>query len=690
MNRTWNGCSVVLLFLVYFCCTGVIQAQGIWASKAPIPTARFGAASGVINGKLYVAGGCCLTFGFPFTRFNVLEVYDPITNSWATKSPMPHAVYAAAAGVINGRLFVVGGQADPTNGNVISDLQIYDPASDTWTTGAPLPEPIAAANAGVVNGKLYLAGGITPTVSGEINTVLVYDPAVNSWTILSPMLSAREFAGTAVINGILYVVGGFAPLNPFTGIQVNTVDSYNPATDTWTSLASMPTARYQLAAGVINGKIYAAGGTDNTNTLTTVESYDPVANTWTTAASMLTAAYGPNAGVINNTFILAGGNTLQNQLVSAVEAFSATSGTTSPPCTVKTTDVTSLLNGTSLSSKPTGLNFAFIPPSGLSLNQFASQCGFTGFDWVQLIDQWPGPSNLFAESAPTVPIIIVPPQPPQNDPPAGGYTYLESREPPFADAFPFYYNPQSMATSCAVFANGNCAEPIINNLVPSVNFFDAPTNSCLPGGALFGNTSQCQGPSTSPSFMRFTTQLVGICNATPSPLCSGAGQPSAPFFQMNWIDDFNGTTGGIPGVRTASSFLPDSGSGTGGITITSINGITQISPSVSCAASPTVLWPPDGKQVAVAVSGTITPGTSAIVATSSAFNVIDSEGHAQPRGSVSIQSDGTYSITIPLVASREGAEMNGRQYTIVVAAGDSIGNVGSCSTVVTVPHDQGH
>ena len=30
---------------------------------------------------------------------------------------------------------------------------------------------------------------------------------------------------------------------------------------TWTTKASMPTARYSLGVGVINGKIYAIGGT---------------------------------------------------------------------------------------------------------------------------------------------------------------------------------------------------------------------------------------------------------------------------------------------------------------------------------------------------------------------------------------------------------------------------------------------
>lgn len=985
MNRIGNKSSVISLFLAFLCLSSHAFPQGAWTGKTPIPTPSLGAATGVIDGKLYVAGGCCVTFGFPFTRFSTLQIYDPKTDSWTTKSPMPRAVYGAAAGAINGKLYVAGGQADPTNGNFVADLQIYDPATDAWKNGAPLPQAIQGANAGVINGKLYVAGG--GTAAGITATVFVYDPLTDLWTNLAPMSNPRSGAGTAVVNGILYVVGGAVTVN-FSAVAVNIVDSYNPITDTWTSLAPMPTARYFLAAGNIDNLLYAAGGQDNVKELGTVEIYDPSSNAWTSAPSMPTATRAPAGGVIDNTFYVAGGATFSDQLLSAVQAFTPTSGTSgtsaayvtnfnsntvsvidtssnsvvttvpvgagpveaagspdgtrvyvtnqnantlsiidtttrivigtlatgsrpfevaftpdgthayvtnsggntvqvidnsanaisaavtvgfgpagvavtpdgrsvyvanffsdsvsvidtasnnvvatvpvgsgpnwvaitpngafayvpnfgsntvtvidtvtnavvatvtvgsipvevaispdgarayvtsrvannvsviatasntvlatipvgfspagiaitpdgrfayvanqssaavsvidtasnsvsatvpvqinpfgvaiassggsSPACVVKNADVITQLNGTSLSSEPTGLILTFIPPSGLSLNQFASQCGFTGFDWVQLIDQWPGPSGLFAESTPTVPIIIVPSQRPQNDPPAGGYTYLQSRQPPFDGAFPFYYNPQSMATSCAVFANGNCAEPIINNQTPSVTFFDAPVNSCLPGGAFAGNASVCQGTPTSPSFMSFRTILVGICNATPSPLCRGAGQPSAALYQAEWNDDFNGTTGGIPAVLTASSFVPDPGSGTGGLTITSINGARQTPPSVSCGATPSVLWPPDGKQVAVNVSGTITPGTSAIAAGNSGFSVIDNEGQVQPSGPVIVQSDGTYSVTIPLVASREGNDMNGRQYTIVVAAGDGVGNVGSCSSLVRVPHDQGH
>ena len=87
------------------------------------------------------------------------------------------------------------------------------------------------------------------------------------------------------------------------------------------------------------------------------------------------------------------------------------------------------------------------------------------------------------------------------------------------------------------------------------------------------------------------------------------------------------------------------------------------------------------------VSGIITPGTSGLV---SAYGVIDEYGQIQPSGSIVLGAGGNYSFEISLIAARNGNDPDGRTYTIVVGAKDKMGNIGSCSAVVTVPHDQGN
>ena len=116
--------------------------------------------------------------------------------------------------------------------------------------------------------------------------------------------------------------------------------------------------------------------------------------------------------------------------------------------------------------------------------------------------------------------------------------------------------------------------------------------------------------------------------------------------------------------------------------------VDTTAPIITVAASPETLWPPNGRLVTVTVSGTIMdePGGSGVQANSAAYRVMDEYGQIQPRGSVPLV-DGSYAFTIQLQASRRGNDQDGRHYTITVSATDNAGNLGSASTIVTVPHD---
>ena len=71
------------------------------------------------------------------------------------------------------------------------------------------------------------------------------------------------------LNGLLYVMGGYNGVEPLATVEV-----YDPATRQWRTLTGMPTARWSLGAGAINGKLYAVGGQGET-TLATTQVYTP-------------------------------------------------------------------------------------------------------------------------------------------------------------------------------------------------------------------------------------------------------------------------------------------------------------------------------------------------------------------------------------------------------------------------------
>jgi hypothetical protein len=117
--------------------------------------------------------------------------------------------------------------------------------------------------------------------------------------------------------------------------------------------------------------------------------------------------------------------------------------------------------------------------------------------------------------------------------------------------------------------------------------------------------------------------------------------------------------------------------------------VSTTPPVVTITATPATLWPPNGRMAPVVISGTITDARSGVDVSTAAYAVIDEYRQVQPMGSVTLRSDGRYSFTIQLQASRNGNDQNGRQYTITVSAHDRAGNTGSAATAVIVPHDQG-
>ncbi|MHC4175068.1 MAG: kelch repeat-containing protein [Planctomycetota bacterium] len=246
-------------------------ATDTWTTKAPMPTARQWLSTSAVNGKIYAFGGSPRTYQ---TALSTVEEYDPATDTWTEKAPMPTTRLTHSTSVVDGKIYVIGGAHRPgvwTEELVTSDVEEYDPATDTWTTKAPMPTARAFVATSVVNGKIYAFGGATAAGGTVLSTVEEYDPATDTWTTKAPMPTRRAVSSASTVNGIIYVIGGGR-----SGTGFSTVEAYDPATDTWTEKAPMPTARLMHSSSVVDGKIYAIGGSPSSpyNGISTVEEYE--------------------------------------------------------------------------------------------------------------------------------------------------------------------------------------------------------------------------------------------------------------------------------------------------------------------------------------------------------------------------------------------------------------------------------
>jgi hypothetical protein len=105
--------------------------------------------------------------------------------------------------------------------------------------------------------------------SVRLDRVEVYDPATDSWTVAAPMPTAREWLTAVVYGEMIYAIGGYS------GSVSNRVEVYDPATDSWTGAVPMSAGREWFAAVVCGDWIYAVGGSDGKNHLNRVEAYNP-------------------------------------------------------------------------------------------------------------------------------------------------------------------------------------------------------------------------------------------------------------------------------------------------------------------------------------------------------------------------------------------------------------------------------
>ena len=137
----------------------------------------------------------------------------------------------------------------------------------------------------------------------------------NSWVTKAPMHEARMGLGIAVVNGKIYAIGGSSRTGtpPYTGGIVGTNEEYNPETNQWTIKASMPTPRANFRVEVVQNKIYCIGGNieDGPDTQAN-EAYDPATDSWHTKAPLPTPRDSFTTIVYNNKIYVIGGMTGYN------------------------------------------------------------------------------------------------------------------------------------------------------------------------------------------------------------------------------------------------------------------------------------------------------------------------------------------------------------------------------------------
>jgi N-acetylneuraminic acid mutarotase len=287
--------------------SGAAVVENSWVTKASLTTARSGLGVAVVNRKIYAIG--CMS------DYDTNEEYDPASDTWTTKAPMPTARYKFGIAVYNDKIFCIGGQFSNRSSNARAEqtgaIEVYDPATNTWEIKPPMPTPRSQFQANVVNGKIYLIGGRT---SGQYSTVSlneVYDPETGSWTTKAPMPYPVVSYASAAVENKIYVFGGQDEFNETMNLAVNQI--YDTETYTWSFGTPLPVAVWKAAGVTLNvsaqQRIFVVGGElgDIGGATNITQIHDPEADAWSVGSSMPTSRWDLAVAVVNDKLHAIGG-----------------------------------------------------------------------------------------------------------------------------------------------------------------------------------------------------------------------------------------------------------------------------------------------------------------------------------------------------------------------------------------------
>jgi len=186
-----------------------------------------------------------------------------------------------------------------------------------WISLPDRPRGIIYANDKIIGGTLYSEGG-RDSAMNRYSDLYAYDIAAGAWSTLSscPQIGDAGIAASLEPQS-LYVHTGYPDGYYFY--------KYDIPNDTWTQKADLPTYRWDVVGGEVNGTLYVIGGSRNqTSPRYENEAYDYENNTWITKTSVPYPTHKGGSCVNGNSIIVIGGWNTDSSLQRTIQIYDTT------------------------------------------------------------------------------------------------------------------------------------------------------------------------------------------------------------------------------------------------------------------------------------------------------------------------------------------------------------------------------
>ena len=208
-----------------------------------LPEALTNAVAVATNSALYVFGGA----NSKGVADKVWVLYfNKLKEGWKHVSTMPQPTSFAAASILNGQVYIMGGRCKGADGisKIYNQVFAWDIENNTWYEKAVLPETVSAATAVTSSdSSILFIGGDKSVVFSEVELLAAKITATSDTTIKKEL--------TAIKNNLQKTHPGFS----------KDVLKYNRISNTWWSYAQLSfTAPVTTNAFINTNKIYLPAG----------------------------------------------------------------------------------------------------------------------------------------------------------------------------------------------------------------------------------------------------------------------------------------------------------------------------------------------------------------------------------------------------------------------------------------------
>ena len=193
-----------------------------------------------------------------------------------------------ASGILDGKLILAGGTHWKNDKKLwLDEVVAYDPHHDAWESLPPLPRPLAYGASATQGETFYFLGGTGPEKPERAGYRLNKHTGKYRWDQFTGLPSNRCYAKAAILKDRLYLVAGSENVTDLsTASNTLLFLSLSDKKPEWKTLASIPGAgRAIFAATACNGHIYVFGGcysdAKGIHNLASAYRYDPAADHWT-------------------------------------------------------------------------------------------------------------------------------------------------------------------------------------------------------------------------------------------------------------------------------------------------------------------------------------------------------------------------------------------------------------------------